>query len=287
MYLPPAPLGRPAPVVRLARHVLYGEHLDAHGLEGAGGHVTARAVALDLDVHAPDALIHGLVGDALGRHLGREGRALAAPFEPERPRRFPGDDVALLVAHGDDGVVEGALYVDHAGRYVPADPPARPAGAARALPLLPLPAHLPLLPPAYRGLRSLALAGVRLGALPPHGEAPAVPDPTVGPYIYEPPDVLLRLAPQVALDLDVLVDVGPDPGDLTFGQVAHFGVGVYLGLAANLPRRRTADAVDVGQPYLDPFLPWQVYSCNPRHLSPASACAWGSCRSPAPPRGVL
>src|SRR5215210_7505474 len=278
VYLPPAPLGWSAPVVRLASNVFYGEHLDAHGLEGTGGHVTARAVALDLDVSTPHALVHSLVGDALGRHLGREGRALAAPFETQGSRRFPGDNVAFLVAHGDDGVVEGALYVDHAGRYVPADPAARPARPARALPLLPLPAHLPLLPPAYRRLRSLALAGVRLCTLPAHGKAPSVPDAPVRSDVYKPPDVLLRLTPQVALDLDVLVYVGPDLTDLSLGQVPHLRVGVDLGAAADLPRRRTAYAVDVGKPYLDPLLPWQVYPCYPRHASPASACGGGSCR---------
>src|ERR671939_58412 len=118
--LPPAPLGRPATVVRLARHVLYGEHLDAHGLECPGGHVPARTVALHLDVHAPHALVHRLVRNALGRHLGREGRALAAPLEAERARRLPGDGVAFLIADGDDGVIEGTLYVDYAGRYVSA-----------------------------------------------------------------------------------------------------------------------------------------------------------------------
>src|SRR5919112_2352424 len=271
--LPPAPLGRPATVVRLARHVLYGEHLDAHGLERARGHVTARTVALDLDVHATDALVHRLVGHALGRHLGRERRALAAPLEPERTRGLPGDDVALLVAHGDDGVVEGALDVDHAGRYVAADATPGPAGPSTlALPLLPLPAHLPLLPPAYRRLRSLALAGVRLGTLPAHGEAPAVPDPTIRPDVYEPPDVLVDLASQVALDLDVLVYVGPDPGDLTLGEVTHLRVRVDIRFAPDLLRRRTPDAVDVGKPYLDPLLPGEVYSRNPRHASPASAC---------------
>src|SRR5215210_1240042 len=242
MYLPPAPLGRPAPVVRLARHVLYGEHLYAHGLEGAGCHVPTRTVALDLDISTPHALIHGLVRDALGRHLGRERRALAAPLEPERPRRFPGDDVALLVAHGDDGVVEGALYVNHAGRYVPADLAARPARPARALALLPLPAHLPLLPPTYRRLRSLALAGVRLSTLPTHGKAPAVPDAPVRSNVYKAPDILLRLTPQVALDLDVLVYVGPDPGDLSLSQVTHLRVRVDLGAAADLLRRRPAYA---------------------------------------------
>src|SRR5919112_613570 len=277
--LPPPPLGGPATVVRLARHVLDVEHLDAHGLEGPRGHVPARTVALDLDVHATDALVHRLVGHALGRHLGRERRALAAPLEPERTRGLPGDDVALLVAHGDDGVVEGALYMDHSGRYVAADATPGPAGPpALALPLLPLPAHLPLLPPAYRRLRSLALAGVRLGPLPAHGENPAVPNAPVGPYVYKPPDVLLRLPPQVALDLDVLVDVGPDLADLALGQVAHLRVRVDLGVAADPARRRTADAVDVGKAHLDALLARKVYSCYPRHAIPASAYAWGSCR---------
>src|SRR5215211_7602519 len=278
--LPPPPLGGPATVVRLARHVLDVEHLDAHGLEGPRGHVPAGAVALDLDVHAPHALVHRLVGHALGRHLGRERRALAAPLEPERTRGLPGDDVALLVAHGDDGVVEGALYVDHAGRYVAADATPGPAGPpALALPLLPLPAHLPLLPPAYRRLRSLALAGVRLGPLPAHGETPAVPYAPVGPYVYEPPDVLLRLTPQVALDFDVLVDVTPDLADLALRQVPNLRVGIDFGLAADLTRRRTPDAVDVGQPHLDALLARKVYSCYPRHVNPASACAWDSYRS--------
>src|SRR5215210_1595012 len=276
--LPPAPLGRPATVVWLARHVLDAEDLYAHGLEGPGGHVTAGSMPLHLYVHAPHTLVHRLVGDALGRHLGREGRALAAPLEPERPRRLPGYDVALLVAHGDDGVVEGALDVDHARRYVPADLSPRPARPARTLPLLPLPAHLPLLPPTYRRLRSLALAGVRLGALPAHGEAPAVPDPPVRSYVYEPPDVLLRLASQVALDLDVLIYVGPDRTDLTLGQVPNLRVRVDLGVAANLPRRRTPDAEDVGKAHLDPLLARKVYSCYPRHANPASACASGACR---------
>src|SRR5215212_8073247 len=285
--LPPAPLGRPATVVRLARHVLDTQDLDAHGLEGTRGHISAGAVALDLDIHAPHALVHRLVGDALGRHLCREGCALAAPLEAKRSRRLPGYDVALLVAHGDDGVVEGALDVDHAGRYVAADPAPRPADPARALLLLPLPAHLPLLPPAYRRLRALALAGVRLGPLPAHWETPAVPYAPVSPDVYKPPDVLLRLAPQVALDLDVLVDVTPDLADLALRQVPNLRVGIDFGLAADLTRRRTPDAVDVGQPYLDALLARKVYSCYPRHANPASACAWGSYRSPAQPRGVL
>src|ERR687886_571173 len=260
--LTPAPLGRPATVVRLARDVLYGEHLDAHGLEGPGRHVPARAMALDLDVHATDALVHRLVRHALGRHLGGVGGALAAPLEPERAGGLPGYDVALLVRHRDDGVVERALYVDDAGRDVLANPPARATGSPA---LLTLPAHLLLLPPPYGRLRTLALAGVRLRPLPAHGEAPAVPDPAVGPDVYEPPDVLVDLAPEIALDLHVLVDVGSYGADLALREVADLGVGVNSGLGEDLPRRRAADPVDVGQPYLDPLLPPQVYARYPRH----------------------
>src|SRR3712207_9337092 len=104
---------------------------------------------------------------------------------PPRSPLFPYTTLfrSLLVGHRDYGVVEGALYVDDAGRDVPADPPAR---TARAPALLTLPTHLLLLPPAYRRLRPLALAGVRLPPLSAHPEAPAVPGPTVGPHVYEP-----------------------------------------------------------------------------------------------------
>src|SRR3712207_2547384 len=129
--LPPPPLGRSAAVVRLAGDVPDREHLYPQRLEGAGSHVAARAVALELDVHTSDALIHRLVRHALSRHLGRVRGALAAPLEAQSPSRFPGYDVALLVAHADDGVVERALYVYDAGRYVPADPAPRPRSEER------------------------------------------------------------------------------------------------------------------------------------------------------------
>src|SRR3712207_2833709 len=177
-----------------------------------------------------------------------------------------------------------SLYVHAAGRYVPADPAPRPARAAPALPaLLPLPAHLPLLPPAYGRLRALALAGIRLRALPAHRKPPAVPDAPVGADVYEPSDVLVRLAPEVALDLDVLVDVGPQLRDLALGEVPDLRVQVHAGLVQDLPCRRTAYPVDVGEPDLDSLLARQVHASYARHLSPASACAWGSRRSRVKP----
>src|SRR5215216_6459770 len=283
--LPPKPLRRPATVVRLAGDVPDREHLDTHPLEGAGGHVPTRAVALDLDVHAPHALVHRLVRDALGRHLGRVRGALAASLEAQRTRRFPGYDVTFLVGHADDGVVERALYMHDTGRDVPAHPPARPTAPTRAL--LSLPAHLPLLPPAYGRLRALTLARVGLGALAAHREPPAVPDTPVRADVYKPSYVLVFLAPEVALDLEVLLHVGADGAGLAVGEVPDLRIRVYIGLFQNLPRRRAPDPVYVRQPDLYPLLAWQVHARYTRHLSPASACDVGSCRSPAPPRAAV
>src|SRR5215204_3048158 len=270
-YLPKlltaAPLRGPASVVRLAGDVPDAEHLYAHALEGPGRHVAARAVALDLDVHAPDPLVHRLVRATFGGHLGRIRRALTAPPETQGARRFPGDDVASLVGDAHDGVVERALDVDDARGDVPADlapSPARPT--LRPPLLLPTPAHLPgLLSSAYGRLGTLALAGVRLRPLPAHREPPAVPDAPVRADFDQPPDVLIGLAPQVALDLDVLVHVLPDARHLALGEVPDLRVRVHLGLAADLLRPRTPDPEDVRQPDLGPLLARQVHAGYTRH----------------------
>src|ERR687896_213489 len=118
---------------------------------------------------------------------------------------------------------------------------------------------------------------------PRTGRPPRGPGAPVGPDVYEPPDVLVDLAPEVSLDLQVLVHVGPYGADLALGQVPDLRVRIHAGLGEDLPRGRTADPVDVGEADLDPLLPGQVYTGYPRHLSPASACGGGSYRSPARP----
>src|SRR5919199_2770967 len=168
----------------------------------------------------------------------------------------------------------------HAGRDVPAHPPARPASTACALPL---PAHLLLLPSAYGRLRALALAGIRLGALPAHRQPSPMPDAPVRADVYEPPDVLVYLAPEVALDLEVLVHVGADGAGLAVGEVTHFRVRIYAGLLEDLPRCRATYPVHIRQTDLDSLLARQVHASYTRHPSPASACAEGSCISHAPP----
>src|ERR671938_817160 len=243
--LPPTPLRRSATVLRLAGYVFYGQNLYTHRLEGASGHVPARAMAFDLNVYAPHALIHRLVRSTLSRHLGRIRRALAATLEAHGSCRLPGYNVALLVGYADDGVVERTLYVHHAGRDVFARPPTRPArSASSSLCALPLPTHL-LLPPAYGRFRAFALAGIGLGALSTYWQAAAVPDAPVRADVYEPPDVLVYLAPEVALDLNIPVDIRPDRTDLPFGEIPALCVRVHASLLEDLLRRRTADSIHV------------------------------------------
>src|SRR5919202_5556668 len=115
-----------------------------------------------------------------------------------------------------------------AGRDVSANPTARPARTTSTLSALP-PHYLPFLPSAYGRLWTLALARVRLCTLPTHWEVAAVPYTSIRADIYKPPYVLVRLTPEVALDLYVLVHVCPDLSDLAFGEVADLRIGAYTG----------------------------------------------------------
>src|SRR2546428_3952934 len=106
--LNPAPLGRPATVVRDRSHVLDGLDLDARGLQGADGRLAAGARTLDADVQRTQARVLGHGGGGGGGLLGGEGRALARSLEPERARARPGHHVAFHVRDGHVRVVKEA-----------------------------------------------------------------------------------------------------------------------------------------------------------------------------------
>ena len=74
-------------------------------------------------------------------------------------------------------------------------------------------------------------------------------------------DRLRALAPQVTLDLEVGVDVLAERGDLGIGQVTHLRVGRQAERSADLARSWLADAVDVGQPDLEPLRVREVDAC--------------------------
>jgi hypothetical protein len=87
-----------------------------------------------------------------------------------------------------------------------------------------------------------------------------VADAAVGADLGEALDRLLTLAPQVALDLELRVDVGAELRDLLVGEVADLRVGVEAERGRDLARRGLADPVDVGEPDLEPLLVRKVDS---------------------------
>src|SRR4051794_5581268 len=150
----------------------------------------------------------------------------------------------------------------------------RAAGALRAVATL-----LRLLAAADGLLGALARAGVRLRPLPVRREAAAMADAAVRADLGEPLDRLRALAAQIALDLDVGVDVGAELRDLVVGEVADLRVGRQAELGCDLARRRITDAVDVGQPDLEPLLIREIDSGDACQVtSPAFACDEDWCR---------
>jgi hypothetical protein len=95
-----------------------------------------------------------------------------------------------------------------------------------------------------------------------------VTDPPVRADLAEALDRLRTVPAEVALDLEILVDVTAQLRDLLVREVANLRVGIEAERGSDLARRRLADPVDVRQPDLEPLLV----------ASPAFACVEGSCR---------
>src|SRR5438034_4240387 len=126
--------------------------------------------------------------------------------------------------------------------------------------------------------RALARARVGLRPLAPHREPPAVTEAAIGADLREALDVLRAIAAKIALDLAGLHRLAK-LHDLVVGQILDVGVGIDADVGDDLPRRRVADPVDVGQTHLDPLVDGDVYACYPCHapsVTPAAACGAGS-----------
>src|SRR5579883_616045 len=262
--LDPAPLLRPAAVVRDRRDVFDADDFDAGGRQRADRGLAARARAPDQHVHLAHAVLHGPPGARLGRQLGGKRRRLARALEAHVAGRRPRQHVALEVGDGDDGVVEGALDVGHAVIDVLA---LAAAGAAAAL-LLGLPGHLlaHLLLAGNRLLGALAGPGVGVGPLAVDRQALAVADALVAVDLHLALDVLGHVAAQVTLHPQVGVDVVAQADDLLVGQVAHPCVRVDLGARQNLARDGRAHTVDVGEGHLHALVAGDVDAGDPGHV---------------------
>src|SRR5205814_976782 len=186
-----------------------------------------------------------------------------------RAGRRPGENVPGDVGDGDDGVVERALDEDDPGLDVllglllrlALGGGARRGGGTRGcgrsgggslfggllfLWRLLLFGHVRVsLLGGSRGgdgaaddaaLRTLARAGVGVGALAADRQALAVAQAAVATEIHKALDVERDLAAQVAFDLVALLERLADPVDLVFGEVLGPLPGIELGRGADLLR---------------------------------------------------
>src|ERR1700737_237494 len=106
-----------------------------------------------------------------------------------------------------------------------------------------------------------------MGALAAHRQAAAMADATVASEIHQPFDRLLHFAPQVALDLVLLVDDVADAGLLLGSQIVAVARGVDLAFGENLLRRAAADSIDIGQRDFHPLVMRQFDSSDTCHTT--------------------
>src|SRR5579862_6003998 len=119
-----------------------------------------------------------------------------------------------------------------------------------------------------RLLGTFASTGVGARALAVNWQTLAVTQTLVAPDLHLALDVLRDLAAQVALDLDVLVDICTKAGDLFLGEIAHSRVARDARRVAHLLRDRATDPVDVGERDLEPLLARNVDAGNTSHRAP-------------------
>src|SRR6201996_2931354 len=231
----PAPLRRPAAIVRNRGDVLNGANLQAGRLQGPDGGLAAGAGTLDEYVDLAHAVLHGTARGGFSGHLRGERRGLTRALEPHLPGRGPCDDGPGRVSDGNDRVVERAPDVGVPVSYVLPLFAAHLLGARVAAPRR----HL-LLTPEVIGraagdasgcglllaglllaghglLLALAGAGVGLRPLTMHGQSPTVPDPLVAADLDLASDIGLDFAAQVALDAVGRVDPVAQANQVLFG----------------------------------------------------------------------
>src|SRR5437764_3630734 len=153
-------------------------------------------------------MLHALAGGGVRGHLRRERGRLARALEAGGSGGLPADDVAVGVGDGHDRVVEARLDVGDPVGDVLLDPAAGAPLAACGLLWLwhcggtSLLRRRRLAPAGdAHPARTLAGAGVGLGALATDRKPAAMPLPPVGADLREALDVLRAFAPQVSLDL--------------------------------------------------------------------------------------
>src|SRR5262249_25354508 len=206
------------------RHVADGSDGEAGRLQRAQRRFAPRARSRHLDLEGAHAVLLGLLGGVLGGHLRCIGRRFARALEAHGAGRRPGDGVSLRVRYRDHRIVEGRVHMRDSGSNVlafassdaggffahsrssrgrrlavrtamawPMTAPVvpRPIIAGRrqlATALLVLLSGLLLLAGDRLG-RTLAGAGIGVGALAADGQPTPMSQPTVAAEVHQPLDV--------------------------------------------------------------------------------------------------
>ena len=232
-------LGRPASVMRNRGHVTNGRDGHADRLQSAQRGFTTRTRARHVHFQGLDAMLCGLLAGILSSHLGRIGGRLPGALEAHHASAGPGDGVPLSVGDGDHGVVERGIHVCHARSDVLTLTPfnARRFFGHRI-------ALLFLLAGDRLG-RTLAGAGVCMGALTADRQALTVTQAAIAGQVHQTLDVDSRLTAQITFNRIVTVDGFTDLEHFRIGELVHT-TGIFdTNLGHDLLCLGLADAMDV------------------------------------------
>ena len=248
------------------RGVFDGEDLKSDGRKGADRGFAAGAGALDFDVDLAEALIEGGFASRTRGELRRERGGFLRAFVAKAASGLSGNDVALRVGDGDDGVVEGGVDVGDAAGEGALD--LLLAGSRGFLSVChdlfsSLPGGLFLvgdgLPLTFAG------TGVGAGALATDRKATAMTDATIAADFGEAFDVERDFAAEVALGV-VFRDFVTDRGQLGVGQILDADVFVDFDGGEDLFGGRGTDTVDVGKGDDDALLIGDINPDNTCHI---------------------
>src|SRR4029450_2526612 len=116
-----------------------------------------------------------------------------------------------------------------------------------------------LLLTGHRALRTLAGTSVRTGPLTTRGETPAVADAGVAADLDLAADVRGDLAAQVALNLEIGLDVVAELDQLLIREVFGALVQINGGCGQRLDRAGATDPEDVGERDLHPLFAGKIH----------------------------
>src|SRR5690606_6712485 len=200
-----ATLGRTAAVMRHGSHVLDHGDLDAQCVQRTNSGFTTRAGALDAHFQILHTIFHRGAARCFSSNLRCKRGRFARTLEAGATGRCPRQRIALAVGDGDDGVVEGSVYVSDAfsNVFLYFLPHARCCGSIRGF------CHNIFLKSVYSGLflqrlrclaRTLAGAGVGAGTLTANRQALAMTQTAIAAEVHQALDAHRYFTAQIAFD---------------------------------------------------------------------------------------